>query len=44
MREFKIHFSHPNLRGMNLLPPAIGFSTRLLKENGVTIALFDATY
>lgn len=34
---------YPNLYGMNMLPPAIGLFTSLLKREGHDIALFDTT-
>jgi len=44
MKDFKVLFIYPNLRGMNMLPPSIGIFTRILKNNGFTVALFDTTY
>lgn len=44
MRDFKILFIYPNLRGMNMLPPAIALFSRILKDNGFEVALFDTTY
>jgi len=35
---------YPNLRGMNMLPPAIGLLSSVLKEAGFTVKLFDTTY
>jgi anaerobic magnesium-protoporphyrin IX monomethyl ester cyclase len=34
---------YPNLYGMNTLPPAFGYFTALLKQNGHMVALFDTT-
>jgi anaerobic magnesium-protoporphyrin IX monomethyl ester cyclase len=34
---------YPNMRGMNMLPPAIALFSRLLKEEGHEVALFDST-
>lgn len=34
---------YPNIHGMNMLPPAIGLFTALLKREGHTVALFDTT-
>jgi len=44
MREFNVLFIYPNLRGMNMLPPAIALFSRILKDNGFKVALFDTTY
>ncbi|MFA5099324.1 MAG: radical SAM protein [Candidatus Omnitrophota bacterium] len=44
MAEFNILFIYPNLRGMNMLPPAIAIFSRILKDNGCNVALFDTTY
>jgi pyruvate-formate lyase-activating enzyme len=35
---------YPNLRGMNMLPPAIGLLSALLKEAGHKVKLFDTTF
>jgi anaerobic magnesium-protoporphyrin IX monomethyl ester cyclase len=34
---------YPNLYGMNMLPPAIGLFTAILKREGHVVALFDTT-
>ena len=34
---------YPNLYGMNMLPPAIGLFTAILRINGHGVALFDTT-
>jgi len=34
---------YPNIYGMNMLPPAIGYFTTLLKENNIDVKLFDTT-
>ena len=34
---------YPNLRGMNMLPPAIALYSSLLKEHGHVVDLFDST-
>lgn len=39
----KILLFYPNLYGMNMLPPAIGLFTAILKSKGHTVALFDTT-
>lgn len=44
MKEISILFIYPNLRGMNMLPPAIAIFSRILKDNGFNVALFDTTY
>ncbi len=41
---FKIMLMYPNLRGMNMLPPAIGLLSSVLKRAGYTVKLFDTTY
>mgnify|MGYP001258771128 CR=1 FL=1 len=37
-------FIYPNTYGMNMLPPAIGLLSSILKEDGNTVELFDTTY
>ena len=44
MKDFKVLFIYPNLRGMNMVPPAIAIFSRILKDNGFSVALFDTTY
>jgi len=44
MRTFKVLFIYPNLRGMNMLPPAIALFSQILKNDGCEVALFDTTY
>lgn len=44
MRDFKVLFIYPNLRGMNMLPYSIGLFTSILKRDGVDVAIFDTTY
>ena len=44
MRDFKVLFIYPNIRGMNMLPPAIALFSRILKDNGFKVELFDTTY
>ncbi|MDD5108775.1 MAG: radical SAM protein [Candidatus Omnitrophica bacterium] len=44
MAEFNVLFIYPNLRGMNMLPPAIAIFSRILKDNDFNVALFDTTY
>lgn len=44
MRDFNVLFIYPNLRGMNMLPPAIALFSRILKNDGFKVALFDTTY
>lgn len=40
----KVMLMYPNLRGMNMLPPAIGLLSAVLKQRGFTVKLFDTTY
>lgn len=40
----KVLFIYPNFRGMNMLPPAIGLLSAILKAEGHTVRLFDTTY
>lgn len=44
MPGIKVLFVYPNLRGMNMLPPAIGLLSAILKREGHTVRLFDTTY
>ena len=39
----KVLLLYPNLYGMNMLPPALGLFTALLKRDGHSVALFDTT-
>ena len=39
----KILFLYPNLYGMNMLPPAVGLLSAILKSHGHETALFDST-
>ena len=39
-----ILFIYPNTFGMNMLPPAIALFNALLKQEGHSVRLFDATY
>jgi len=39
----KVLLLYPNLYGMNMLPPAIGIFTAILKREGHDVALFDTT-
>jgi len=41
---FKVMLVYPNLRGMNMLPPAIGLLSSVLKNKGYEVKLFDTTY
>ncbi|MCA9399243.1 MAG: B12-binding domain-containing radical SAM protein [Candidatus Omnitrophica bacterium] len=41
---FKVMLIYPNLRGMNMLPPAIGLLSSVLKDAGYEVKLFDTTY
>jgi anaerobic magnesium-protoporphyrin IX monomethyl ester cyclase len=40
----KVLFIYPNTYGMNMLPPAIALFSALLKDQGHSVDLFDATY
>ena len=40
----KVLLIYPNLRGMNMLPPAIGLLSAVLKQGGHEVRLFDTTY
>lgn len=44
MGRLKIMLIYPNLRGMNMLPPAIGLLSAVLKRSGYDVRLFDTTY
>lgn len=39
----KVLLLYPNLYGMNMLPPAIGLFTAILRREGHTVGLFDTT-
>jgi len=39
----KILLIYPNIRGMNMLPPAIALFSAILKQEGHEVSLFDAT-
>lgn len=39
----KVLLIYPNIRGMNMLPPAIGLFSAILKQRGHQISLFDST-
>ena len=39
----KVLLVYPNAFGVNLLPPALGIFTALLKEHGHTVDLFDGS-
>ena len=41
---FKVLLIYPNERGMNMLPPAIGLLSSILKKDGNEVELFDTTY
>lgn len=43
-RQFRVLFLYPNLYMMNMMPPAIGVFSALLKQKGIEVALFDTTY
>jgi len=39
----KVLLIYPNIRGMNMLPPAIALFSAILKQQGHQVSLFDAT-
>jgi len=39
----KVLLIYPNIRGMNMLPPAIALFTSILRKDGHTVQLFDST-
>ena len=39
----KILLIYPNIRGMNMLPPAIALFSAILKQRGYQVSLFDST-
>lgn len=39
----KVLLVYPNIHGMNMLPPAIGLFTAILKQDGHEVDLFDST-
>ncbi|MBF0531674.1 MAG: B12-binding domain-containing radical SAM protein [Candidatus Omnitrophica bacterium] len=41
---FKVMLVYPNMRGMNMLPPAMGLLSAVLKRAGIEVRLFDTTY
>lgn len=44
MAKLKILFVYPNLFMMNLVPPAIGLFSALLRREGYDVDVFDTTY
>lgn len=42
--KMKVLLIYPNLRCMNMLPPAIGLLSSILKDEGHNVLLFDTTY
>ena len=42
--SLKVLLIYPNFRGMNMLPPAIGLLSAVLKRSGFEVKLFDTTY
>lgn len=44
MSDFKVLFIYPNQRTESLVPPAIAILTRLLRDRGVKVAMFDSTH
>lgn len=43
-KNFKVLFVYPNPRKMSLVPGSIAILTSLLKESGITVDLFDASF
>ncbi|PKG31590.1 MAG: radical SAM protein [Methanoregula sp.] len=41
--KMRILQGYPNIRGMNMLPPAIALFTAILKQRGHVVGLFDST-
>jgi len=44
MSDFKVLFLYPNQRTESLVPPAIAILSRLLKDRGISVGLFDSTH
>ena len=44
MSDFRVLFLYPNLRRMSLVPPSICLLSQVLKDNDITVDLFDTTY
>lgn len=44
MSDFRVLFIYPNQRAESLVPPAIAIFSRLLKDQGVKVDLFDTSY
>jgi hypothetical protein len=42
--SIRVMLVYPNQRGMNMLPPAIGLLSAILKDRGHIVELFDTTY
>jgi radical SAM superfamily enzyme YgiQ (UPF0313 family) len=42
--SLKVLLMYPNYRGMNMLPPAVGLLSAVLKRSGYEVRLFDTTY
>ena len=40
----KVLVLYPNTYGMNMIPPAIGLFSALLKREGHKVEIFDTTY
>ena len=40
----KVMLVYPNLKGMNMIPPAMGLLSAVLKREGCQVKLFDTTY
>jgi anaerobic magnesium-protoporphyrin IX monomethyl ester cyclase len=44
MANFKVLFIYPNQRAESLVPPAIAILSRLLKDRGIKVDLFDTSF
>jgi len=44
MSTFRVLFIYPNQRAESLVPPAIAIFSKLLKQRGIEVALFDTSF
>lgn len=44
MSDFRVLFIYPNQRAESLVPPAIAIFSRLLKDRGIEVDLFDTSF
>ena len=44
MSDIKVLFIYPNQRAESLVPPAIAIFSRLLKDRGIKVDLFDTSF